>query len=358
VDFAVAKQESDPNAKKVGETLIDMGVASPKQVSQALRAQGTSAPSASAKTGARGGDQSVRIDTAKLDALVDMVGELVIAHQMVMQDPALEGVGDQRTQRNMAHVVKIIRDLQEVAMALRMVTLKSTFQKMARLVRDVSGKAGKKITFHIEGEDTELDRTVVEEIADPLVHMIRNACDHGIEPASDRIKASKEPVGNLTLRAYHQGGSIVVEVADDGRGLSREKIVKKALERGLIPADRDPATISDHDIHNMIFAPGFSTADKVTDISGRGVGMDVVRRNIEALRGKVEIHSTPGKGSTFVMRLPLTMAIIDGMIIRVGDQRYVLPTLAIEQSFRPTPDQLHTAGGGRGEMAIDRKSVV
>ncbi len=302
-------------------------------------------------------DQTVKVSTTRMDALVDMVGELVIAQQMIVQDPTIQSINDQRVQRNLTHTGKIIRDLQEVAMSLRMVTLKALFQKMSRLVRDVSNKAGKRIRLEIEGEDTELDRTVVEEISDPLVHMIRNACDHGIEPEDERVRAGKPPIGTLSLRAYHRGGSIVIEVADDGRGLDREKILKKAMERGLV-GDRDPADISDDEVHNMIFLPGFSTAEKVTDISGRGVGMDVVRRNIEALRGHVEIRSKKGEGSTFYMRLPLTMAIIDGMVVRVGTQRYVVPTLNIEQSFRPTPEQLHTVAGGRGEMAMVRGSLL
>jgi two-component system chemotaxis sensor kinase CheA len=302
-------------------------------------------------------EQTVKVNTSRMDALVDMVGELVIGYQMVFQDEAIQGIKQQHTQRTLGHVSKIIRDLQEVAMSLRLVTLRSTFQKMARLVRDVSAKAGKNIRFHVEGEDVELDRNVVEEIADPLVHMIRNACDHGIEPAPDRVNAGKTPEGNLYLRAYHQGGSIVVEVADDGRGLRRDKIIEKAVNKGLIPADRDPAEVSDQELCNLIFAPGFSTAEKVTDISGRGVGMDVVRRNIEALRGKVEISSKHGEGSTFKMRLPLTMAIIDGMVVRVGSQRYVIPTLAIEQSFRPQDADIHTVIG-RGEMVKVRGTLL
>lgn len=308
-------------------------------------------------TSSRRVDQTIKVNTGRLDSLVDMVGELVIAQQMVVQDPAVKGLDLQRTQRNLAQVGKIIRDLQEVAMSLRMVTLRSTFQKMARLVRDVSLKAGKNINFHMEGEDTELDRNVVDEIGDPLVHMVRNACDHGIEPASDRRAAGKPEAGNVTLRAFHKGGSIIIEIEDDGRGLNREKILKKAIERGIYPPDRDPKEISDTEAFNLIFLPGFSTADKVTDISGRGVGMDVVRRNIEALRGKVEIRSVYGVGSTFMMRLPLTMAIIDGMVVRVGSQRYVIPTLAIEQSFRPTPRQLTTIVG-RGEAALVRGSLL
>ncbi|MDQ7014140.1 MAG: Hpt domain-containing protein [Planctomycetota bacterium] len=302
-------------------------------------------------------EQTVKVNTTRMDALVDMVGELVIGYQMVYQDESIQGIKAQHTKRTLTHVSKIIRDLQEVAMSLRLVTLRPTFQKMARLVRDVSSKANKNIKLHVEGEDVELDRTVVEEIADPLVHMIRNACDHGIEPEDERRAAGKSPEGNLSLRAYHQGGSIVVEIADDGRGLIRENILAKAASNGILPSDREPAEMSDREVFNLIFAPGFSTADKVTDISGRGVGMDVVRRNIEALRGKVDISSTPGKGSTFKMLLPLTMAIIDGMIVRVGSHRYVVPTLSIEQSFRPEPGKIHTVIG-KGETVEVRGSLL
>jgi two-component system chemotaxis sensor kinase CheA len=302
-------------------------------------------------------DQSVKVSTQRMDALVNLVGELVIAQLMVIQDPVVTKLGDQRVQRNLAHLGKIVRDLQETSMSLRMVTLKSTFQKMARLVRDVAAKAGKRIQLEVEGEDVELDRNVVEEIGDPLVHMIRNACDHGIEPASDRVAVGKSETGTLRLRAFHSGGSIVIEVEDDGRGLSRERIIRKCLEKGLIDASRNTDEISDLEVFNYIFLPGFSTAEKITDISGRGVGMDVVRRNIEALRGSVEIRSTPGKGSVFSMRLPLTMAIIDGMVVRVGNQRYIVPTLNIEQSFRPTAEQL-TKVLERGEMAKVRNALL
>lgn len=302
-------------------------------------------------------EQTVKVNTTRMDALVDMVGELVIGYQMLYQDQTIQDLKQQHTQRTIGHVAKIVRDLQEVAMSLRLVTLRPTFQKMARLVRDVSAKAGKDIRFHTDGEDVELERNVVDEIADPLVHMIRNSCDHGIEPAEERRAAGKPPEGNLALRAYHQGGSIVVEIADDGRGLNRDRILDKAIAKGLYTPDRELAEIPDAVVYNLIFLPGFSTADTITDISGRGVGMDVVRRNIEALRGKVEIDSTPGEGSVFRMRLPLTMAIIDGMIVRVGSQRYVLPTLAIEQTFRPAPETIHTAAGS-GEMAMVRGELL
>ncbi len=302
-------------------------------------------------------DQTVKVSTQRMDSLVNLVGELVIAQLMVVQDPEVGKLHDQRVQRNLAHLGKIVRDLQETSMSLRMVTLKSTFQKMARLVRDVAAKAGKRVQLEVEGEDVELDRNVVEEIGDPLVHMIRNACDHGIEPSDERRRVGKPDHGTLKLRAFHSGGSIVIEVEDDGRGLGRERIIKKCLEKGLIDTTRNLDEIPDSEVFNYIFLPGFSTAEKVTDISGRGVGMDVVRRNIEALRGSVEIRSTAGKGSVFSMRLPLTMAIIDGMVVRVGTQRYVVPTLNIERSFRPTTEQL-TMVLGKGEVVRVRDGLL
>ncbi len=321
----------------------------------------TTAPSAESDqaNGAklRKSEQTVKVNTNRMDNLVTMVGELVIAQQMVVQDIAgLENAGP-RVQRTLGHMSKMIRDLQEVSMSLRMVNLKATFQKMTRLVRDVSQKAGKQIEILTEGEDVELDRNVIEAIADPLVHMIRNSCDHGVEPGDERRAAGKNPVGRVTLRAYHAGGSIVIEIADDGRGLRREKLLAKAKAKGIIPADVDESAMPDSEVFNLIFLPGFSTAEKVTDISGRGVGMDVVRRNIEALRGKIEIRSTPGQGTTFLLRLPLTMAIIDGMLVRVGSQRYVLPTLSIQQSFRPQPKDIKTAVGV-GEMVRVRGTML
>ncbi len=302
-------------------------------------------------------EQTVKVNSSRLDGLVTMVGELVIAQQMVVQDPAVAAILDPRTQRSLSQVSKIIRDLQGVSMSLSMVPVRATFQKMARLVRDVSAKAGKKVVFQMEGEDTELDRNVVEEIGDPLVHMVRNACDHGIETPAERRAAGKSEHGTLTLRAYHQGGSIIIEIRDDGRGLNRDRILAKALERGLIAGDRRLEDIPDHEAYNMIFVPGFSTAEKITDISGRGVGMDVVRRNIEALRGTAEIESKPGVGSAFRMKLPLTMAIIDGMVVRVGTERFVVPTLAIEQSFRPQASDLVTTMQA-GEMARIRGDLL
>lgn len=314
------------------------------------------APGTAQQDRSRRSPQTVKVSTARMDNLVTMVGELVIAQQMLVQDTVKLEIEDQNLHRNLTQVGKIVRDLQEASMSLRMVSLRSTFQKMARLVRDVSMRASKQINFHTEGDDVELDRNVVEEIADPLVHMVRNACDHGIEPADQRGEGKSE-AGNVTLRAYHSGGSIVIEIEDDGRGLDREKILAKAIDKGVLPPDRKPEDMTDTEVFNLVFEPGFSTAEQVTDISGRGVGMDVVRRNIEALRGKVDIRSTFGQGTTFMMRLPLTMAIIDGMIVQVGSQRYVLPTLSIEQSFRPAPNQIKTVLD-RGEMVEHRDSML
>ncbi len=286
-------------------------------------------------------DSMVSVNTLRLDALVDMVGELVIAQQVIAQDKDVLRAQSKSLQRNLTQVAKITRELQQSAMSLRMVTLKMTFQKMMRLARDVAAKSGKQVKVVVSGEDTELDRTVVEEIGDPLVHLIRNAIDHGLENTEDRLRAGKSPTGVLSLTAYHKGGSIVIEVKDDGRGLNRARIFAKARERGLIPTDQRLEDMSDEEIFKLIFLPGFSTAETVTSISGRGVGMDVVRRNIEALRGKIEIASVAGQGSLFTLRLPLTLAIIDGMVVRIGQRRYVIPTLAILQSFRPSAGQCH-----------------
>jgi len=344
---AIASSPGAPTA--AGSTVS----ATPAGMAAAPPAPGTPAAAA----GMKRADQTVKVSTGRMDMLVDMVGELVIAQQMVAQDPCVRGLNEQRVQRNLTMVGKIIRDLQEVSMSLRMVPVKATFQKMARLVRDVSAKASKHITLHTEGEDVELDRNVVEEIADPLVHMIRNSCDHGVEPADVRRAAGKQEAGNIWLRAFHSGGSIVIEIEDDGKGLDRARILAKAVEKGIYTPDRPVADIPDSEVFNLVFLPGFSTAEKVTDLSGRGVGMDVVRRNIDALRGKVDIRSTAGKGTVFSMRLPLTMAIIDGMVVRVGKQRYVIPTLSIERSFRPKSDEVHTVVG-KGELAMVRGSLL
>jgi two-component system chemotaxis sensor kinase CheA len=285
---------------------------------------------------------SVKVDTRKLDNLVDMVGELVIVQSLIQEDPALLKAIDERLGRKLAQFKRITTDLQRSAMSVRLMPIKQTFQKMARLVRDLSRHAGKRVELSLAGEETELDRKVIEEINDPLMHMVRNSIDHGIEDAETRRRQGKSPEGHLTLSASYQGSEIVIAISDDGMGLNTDRIAAKALAQGLIAPG---AALSPSDIHHLIFAPGFSTAEKITEISGRGVGMDVVRRNIEALRGHVEISTETGRGTTFRIKLPVTLAILDGVLVGAGSERFVLPTFAIRESLRPTPDQLHTVQG-------------
>ena len=288
----------------------------------------------------------VKVDTIKLDSLVDQVGEMLITQSLVVQNKALGSLQNEQLNRDLAQLGRISKDLQRTVMSLRMVPIRATFQKMHRLVRDLSIKVGKQIELVTEGEDTELDRTIVDELSDPLVHMIRNSVDHGIEKPDVRAQHGKPAQGTVFLKAFHQGGNIVIEIRDDGAGLDRDRIRAKAIEQGLLKADENPP---ESELFNFILAAGFSTAEKVTDISGRGVGMDVVRRNIEKLRGKIEIRSKHGEGSTFSIFLPLTLAIIDGLLVGVGEQRYVVPTLLVRESFRPTAEMIHTLHE-RGEM--------
>jgi len=321
-----------PEAGPIGGKLVKAKAASVKDVGQALRAQRKIKGKATVES-------SVRVSTSRLDRLIDMVGELVIAHSMVAQDEVITDSQNHELAKKVGHTSKIVRGLQDMSMSMRMVPLKGAFNKMARLVRDLSKKVGKKVNFVTEGEDTEIDRNLVDVINDPLVHMVRNSVDHGIETPDVRVADGKPEAGTVKLSAYHSAGSVVVEIEDDGKGLDKEIILAKGIERGLV----DPGTkLSDREIHNLIFEPGFSTAKEVTDVSGRGVGMDVVKRNIESLRGQAEIQSEMGKGSIFKMSLPLTLAIIDGMVVRVGEERYVIPTVSIIRSVKPEPDNIST----------------
>jgi two-component system chemotaxis sensor kinase CheA len=301
---------------------------------------------APAATASKSVSQMMKVDTRKFDSLVELVGELVIAQSQVSQHPDLVGLRSQQLARNLLQLSQTALALQKIAMSLRMVAIKGTFQKMNRLVRDLTANIGKDVELVIRGEDTEMDRTMVEELADPLMHMIRNSVDHGIEAPAARLATGKSAKGTIRLSAFHQGGSMVIEIADDGAGLNKSRILAKAIERGIVSPG---AELDDRQIHELIFAPGFSTAEKITDISGRGVGMDVVKQNIAKLRGKIEIDSTLGSGTTFRIFLPLTLAIIDGLIARVGDQRYIFPTLSVCESFRPTPAMISTIYG-KGEV--------
>ena len=322
--------------KKIGQTLIEEGVVKPKQVSQALRKQVDQVTDLT----------TIRVDTVKLDDLIDMVGELVITQSMISQDLKNQVNADKRLTRDISQFFRITSALQRVSTSLRMIPIKQTFQRMSRLVRDLAKNADKMVSVELVGEDTEIDRNMVDEIYNPLVHMIRNSVDHGLETPEERIKAGKSEKGMITLKAYHRGGNIVIEIADDGKGLDKQKILSKAVKSGLVQSDEN---LSDQEIYKMIFMPGLSTAAKVTDVSGRGVGMDVVKRAVEKLRGKIEIESVVGEGTTFITRFPLTLAIIDGMIVKVGSESYILPTTSIRQALRP-PRESYTNVVGKGEM--------
>jgi two-component system, chemotaxis family, sensor kinase CheA len=338
----------DKGAEPIGVAVLQSGIASAQDVAQALRTQQRVAGSDS------GHDTSLRVRTERLDRLIDIVGELVIAQSMVAQDSTIHQVGNHELLKKVTHAGKIVRELQDLTMSMRMVPLKNAFQKMARLARDLAHKNQRQVSFIAEGEDTEIDRNMVDIITDPLVHMVRNAIDHGIEPSDVRQASGKPPAGMLRLAAYHSGGDVVVELQDDGKGLDREKILAKAVSRGLIDGDKN---LSDLEVLDLIFVPGFSTADKITDISGRGVGMDVVKRSIEALRGRIEISSEQGQGTKFVIRLPLTLAITDGMLVQVGPERYIIPTVNIMLSFRPEQQSLSTVAG-RGELVVLRGDLM
>jgi two-component system chemotaxis sensor kinase CheA len=297
---------------------------------------------------------TVRVNTEKLDGLMDVVGELVIVQSQLVESAKMVSAEGSALQRNVAQLGRITKDLQHTAMSLRMVPVKPTFQKMERLSRDLARDFGKKVNFISIGEETEVDRTVVEEIGDPLVHMVRNALDHGLESPADRIAAGKTEVGHLELKAYHQGSNIMIELRDDGHGMDPKKILAKAMKLNLAVPTQE---YSKEEILSFIFLPGFSTAEKVTAVSGRGVGMDVVRRNIEKLRGKVEIESELGKGSTFRIKLPLTMAIIDGLVVRVGNERFILPSTSVQMALRPTKESFTTVHG-KGEVMDHRGRIL
>jgi len=294
------------------------------------------------------------VETSKLEFLVDMVGELVIAQSMVRHNPELAEVKSPRLQRDIGHLSRVTAEVQKTAMAMRMVPIGQLFRRMTRLVRDLARKSGKLAELELYGEDVELDRNIVEELSDPLVHMLRNSMDHGLESPEERVAAGKSPTGIVRLRASHQAGQIVIEISDDGRGLNKERILAKAVSRGLVSSD---ATLPDNDIYQLIFEPGFSTAEKITDVSGRGVGMDVVRKQVSKLRGRIEILSTLGRGTSFFLKLPLTLAIIDGLVVVVGRERYIVPIFSVREMFKPTAEQLFTVEG-RGEMALVREHLL
>jgi two-component system chemotaxis sensor kinase CheA len=285
---------------------------------------------------------TLRVSVEKVDQLINLVGELVITQAMLAQnskqiDPGLY----QQLAAGLADLDRNTRDLQESVMSIRMIPMSMVFSRFPRMLRDLAAKLGKKVEFVTQGEATELDKGLVEKITDPLTHLVRNSCDHGIETPSERLEKGKPEHGTITLAASHQGGSILIEVRDDGKGLSRDKLIQKARERGIDAPD----SMTDAEVWSLIFAPGFSTADVVTDVSGRGVGMDVVKKNITALGGTVEIDSAEGYGMSVKVRLPLTLAIMDGMSVGVGDEVYILPLSSVIESFQVQPGNIKTIGG-------------
>lgn len=335
-DASVAEEPF--HVSDVGELLAaetDRQVAATVRAEEAMAPQPASVPAAAitpaastAKTGPV--DESIRVSLARLERLINIVGEMailqtVLREQVYSDDPTLL--------RRTAHQLgKVTKEMQDISMSLRMVPIKQTFQKMQRIVRDTATLLNKKVTLHIHGEETELDKTVLESISDPLVHLIRNAVDHGIESGEKREANGKPAEGNVHLSAFHESGRLVIEIRDDGGGIDGALLLKKAKEKGVLPAN---ATLSEKDSVNLVFHPGFSTKQEVTEVSGRGVGMDVVRTNIENLQGEIQIQTEVGKGTRFRVVLPLTLAIIDGMVVRSGDDRFVIPLSQVHESVRP-----------------------
>lgn len=365
LDQALEQQKATEKTPPLGEILVKERKVSPKKVARALVDQLTeekrppeAAAHPAAAEGKAAGDAqiapTIKVDLAKVDNLVNLMGELVIAQSQVRQNPNLLAISDQKLERDLAQMSRITTELQMISMSMRMVPIGQTLRKMVRLVRDLARKSKKSVELHIEGEDTEIDRNMVEAIYDPLVHLVRNAVDHGLESPKERQAQGKPPEGHVWLRAYHQGGSVVIDIEEDGRGLDRERILAKAQERGLIqPGEQLTTTQIDY----LIFEAGFSTAEKITEVSGRGVGMDVVRLTIERLQGKIEINTRSQQGTRFTLRLPLTMAIIDGLVVQVGKERYILPAVAVRETLRPAASDCFTVQG-QGELIQVRSQLI
>jgi two-component system, chemotaxis family, sensor kinase CheA len=342
---APAEAAPSPDAKDPGYGFFENAPGAPGAPASAAAAK-PAAPKPTLRAEARSGGgaldaATIRVAVEKVDQLINLVGELVITQAMLAQNSrGLDPVVHQQMLAGLTDLDRNTRDLQEAVMSIRMIPMSTVFSRFPRMLRDLAGKLGKKVELVTHGEATELDKGLVEKITDPLTHLVRNSCDHGIELPADRLAAGKPETGTITLSASHQGGSIVIEVRDDGRGLNREKLLKKARERGI----HAPDTLTDAEVWNLIFEPGFSTADEVTDVSGRGVGMDVVKKNIASLNGTVEIDSAEGYGMRVSVRLPLTLAIMDGMSVGVGEECYILPLSSVVESFQVEPGMIKTVG--------------
>ena len=349
--------ESGARVEAMGETEAGSGV-EPAPVSElptplgeiATPIAGPSAQPGVAAAAAAAAQNMIRVDLSRVDRLVDLVGELII-NQAVLAE-RMEECGLPRASSAAAalnDLEQLTRELQDSVMAIRAQPVKSVFQRMSRLVRELEVVTGKHVRLVTEGESTEVDKTVVEKLTDPLTHMIRNAVDHGIESAEARLAVGKPPEGTLRLSAAHRSGRIVIEVSDDGGGINRDRVRAKAIERGLVSAE---AELSDAEIDNLIFAPGFSTAEKVSDLSGRGVGMDVVKRSVQALGGRITVTSRPGQGATVTLSLPLTLAVLDGMVVSVDSQTLVVPLSAVVETLRPKPGDVHRLGASTTLLAV------
>ncbi|WP_192458732.1 chemotaxis protein CheA [Musicola keenii] len=335
-----------PTAPAVVEVAAVPEESQPKsQPSSPVAKAGSDAGKARTKTG----DTSIRVAVEKVDQLINLVGELVITQSMLAQrSSALDPVAHGDLLNSMGQLERNARDLQESVMSIRMMPMEYVFSRFPRLVRDLAAKLGKEVELTLLGSSTELDKSLIERIIDPLTHLVRNSLDHGIESPEKRIAAGKPAVGNLTLSAEHQGGNICIEVIDDGAGLNRERILAKALSQGMAVSE----SMTDEDVGMLIFAPGFSTAEKVTDVSGRGVGMDVVKRNIQEMGGHVEIHFQKGKGTTIRILLPLTLAILDGMSVKVSGEVFILPLNAVMESLQPQAEDLYPLAGGERVLQV------
>ncbi len=319
-----------------------VAVAEPAPVVAAVPTTAPSAPAAGSGGGSAGAktDESIRVSLSRVDRLLNFIGEAVIL-QTVLREQGTKG-NLLELRKTVHQMGKVTKEIQDLSMSLRMVPVKQTFQKMQRIVRDTSSSLGKQINFVMQGEETELDKTVLERLGDPLVHLIRNAVDHGVESPEVRLQKGKDAFGKLFLTASHQSGNLVIEIKDDGAGLDPAKLIAKAVEKGIL---KPGAQLSDREAYNLIFASGFSTKTEVTDVSGRGVGMDVVKTNIEAIQGDIQISTEINKGTTFTIRLPLTLAIIDGMIVKTAQDRFVIPLSHVHESVRPAPEDVHYVSG-------------
>ncbi len=335
-----------PVAKPVAAPAVAVPAAPSVEAAAEPAVQASNPAPGSAPPAAPAPGQSIRIDLIKLDKLIDTVGELVIAQAMLAQRLQTEGI---QSNEELTLLEGLTRDIQESAMSIRAQPIGSVFSRVPRILRELASSTGKHVNLQLVGETTELDKTVIERLGEPLTHLIRNAVDHGIEKPEDRLAAGKSAEGTLTLAAEHRSGRILIRIADDGAGINRARVLAKAVEKGLVAPD---AQLSKEDIDNLIFAPGFSTAATITNVSGRGVGMDVVRQNVKDLGGRITIESEEGKGTTFTLTLPLTLAISDGMIVKVGDQTLVIPLTHVVESLRPDPKDVQGLGANRQMLNV------